>query len=46
MRVAEGQSERLQFLARVMQKESLYLQEADGRLFAENMTIAQSTEAS
>jgi hypothetical protein len=39
MRVAEGQWERLQFLARVTQKECLYLQETDGRLFAEHMTI-------
>jgi hypothetical protein len=39
MRVTEGQWERLQFLARVTHKECLYLQETDGRLFADSMTI-------
>jgi hypothetical protein len=39
MRVAEGQWERLEFLARVTQKECLYLQETDARLFTEHMTI-------
>lgn len=39
MRVAEGQWERLQFLARVTHKECLYLQETDSRLFAEPMTV-------
>lgn len=39
MRVAEGQWARLQFLARVTQKECLYLQETDGRLFEEALTI-------
>lgn len=39
MRVAEGQWERLQFLARVTHKECLYLQETDSRLFADPMTL-------
>lgn len=39
MRVAEGQWERLQFLVRVTQKECLYLQETDGRLFAEPLSV-------
>ncbi len=39
MKVAEGQWERLQFLARVTHKECLYLQETDGRLFADPMTL-------
>jgi hypothetical protein len=39
VKVAEGQWERLQFLARVTHKECLYLQETDERLFAEPMTL-------
>jgi len=39
VRVAEGQWERLQFLARVTHKECLYLQETDSRLFADPMTL-------
>lgn len=39
MRVSENQWERLQFLSRVTQKECLYLQETDSRLFSEPMTI-------
>ena len=39
MRVAEGQWARLQFLSRVTQKECLYLQETDERLFADPMTV-------
>ena len=38
MRVAEGQWARLQFLARVTQKECQYLLETDERLFAQPMT--------
>ncbi len=38
MNVAEDQWARLQFLARVTQKECLYLQETDQRLFAEPMS--------
>ena len=38
MRVAEGQWARLQFLARVTQKECQYLLETDQRLFAQPMT--------
>ena len=40
MRVQEGQWERLQFLARVTQKECQYLLETDQRLFTEPMTAA------
>lgn len=40
MKVAEGQWARLQFLARVTQKECHYLLETDQRLFAEPMTAA------
>lgn len=39
MRVAEGPWERLQFLARVTEKECQYLQETDARLFADPMTV-------
>jgi hypothetical protein len=39
VRVAEGQWERLQFLARVIHKECLYLHETDSRLFADPMTV-------
>jgi hypothetical protein len=39
VRVAEGQWERLQFLARVTHKECLYLHETDNRLFADPMTL-------
>jgi hypothetical protein len=39
VRVAEGQWERLQFLARVTDKECRYLQETDSRLFADPMTV-------
>lgn len=41
MKVAEDQWARLQFLARVTQKECLYLQETDQRLFAEPMSTAR-----
>lgn len=40
MKVAEGQWARLQFLARVTQKECHYLIETDQRLFVEPMTAA------
>ncbi len=39
MKVAEGQWARLQFLARVTQKECIYLQETDRRLFEEPLTL-------
>ena len=39
MRVAEAQWERLQFLARVTEKECQYLQETDTRLFADPATV-------
>lgn len=39
MRVQESQWARLQFLSRVTQKECLYLQETNQRLFADPMTL-------
>lgn len=47
MRVQEGQWERLQFLARVTQKECQYLLETDQRLFVEPLTpeLAQKIKA-
>ena len=45
MKVAEGQWERLQFLARVTHKECLYLQETDGRLFADPISALKAGHA-